>query len=52
MCKLFALILGIYTKPNFLINVHSRLIPIKGVAGKAHHFAGAGNVAKFGGQIQ
>lgn len=52
MCKFFALILGIYTKPNFLINGHGRLVPIKGVAGKAHHLAGAGHVAKFGGQIQ
>jgi hypothetical protein len=30
----------------------SRLIAIKRIAGKAHHLAGAGHVAKLGSQIQ
>jgi hypothetical protein len=29
-----------------------RLIAVKGVTGKSHHLAGAGHVAKLGGQIQ
>jgi len=33
-------------------SLHGRLIAIESVTGKAHHLAGAGHVAKFGGQIQ